>query len=410
MESTQLQNKKLPLWEFILIIYLFALYLIPTVSMGSTTLLLLLLVYSGYIALTDASASNFTVKALGLIFVLAFFYAVLTDAASIAQNASNREIKRFISKTYQYLTFYLPAILFVRINTRATLKQKRWLMGIGIAMMVYVIISTWIYLIEHPDATKSIESFGGEAEQDVANYYFIYAVPILLGVVAVYMQQTKGLLKAAMLVLILLGIVFLVNSQYTIAILITVIGVLLQILRNMRSVIGKVLLCFVIFVCALFLPQILQLAINAIPSEQVATRLSEILGFFTGQGMDTQNLGGRMSLYGRTVEAFFQSPLWGNRYLDFDGHSTFLTVLADTGILGGIPFYMLLVNSCKTVKAQLGKRRSQYNLILVMFVLMGLTNPIHAAMPLGLTLWLLAPITLQEIIKEEPTHEKALEN
>lgn len=410
METTQLKNKRLPIVEFILIIYLFALYLIPTVSMGSTTLLMLLLVYCGYLILVDRKLAVFVLKTLLLIFFIAFFYALLTDAASISQNVDNRVMKRFISKTYQYLTFYLPAILFIRINKVATLKQKRWLTAVGFIMMVYVIISTWIFLIEHPGATKTIESFGGDATHDVANYYFIYAVPILLAVIAAFAQESKGVVKLLAYGSILFGVVFLVNAQYTIAILIAVIGVLMQILRNMRSLAGKILLGFVFVIAALFLPQILRLAISVIPSEQVATRLSEILGFFSGQGMDTQNLGGRMSLYGRTVLAFFQSPIWGNRFLNFDGHATFLTVLADTGILGGIPFYVLLCTTYKKVKNQLFESQKHFKVIITMFVLMGLTNPIHAAMPLGLAVWLLAPLMLQAITKEELTDEEALEN
>ena len=410
MDTPQFQNKKLPFLEFILIIYLFALYLIPTISMGSTTLLILLLAYCGYLLFMDRPLANMVIGTLILIFFLAFFYALLTDAASIAQDAGNREIKRFISKTYQYLTFYLPAILFVRINKTASQKQKRWILIAGLGMMVYVIISTWIYLIQHPGATKTIESFGGDAENDVANYYFIYAIPLMLATLATYAQQTTGIKKVLSWVGIVLGVIFLVNSQYTIALLITVVGVLIQLLRSMRSKSGKILLTFAFVVGALFLPQILQFAITLIPSEDVATRLSEVLGFFTGQGMDTQNLGGRMSLYGRTVVAFFQSPIWGNRYLGFDGHATFLTVLADTGILGGIPFYVLLCTTYKKVKSKLSQSRINYKVVLIMFVLMGLTNPIHAAMPLGLALWLLAPMTLQAIMKEDISYEKALEN
>lgn len=403
-------NKKLPFLEFIFIIYLFALYLLPAVSMGSTTLLLLLVVYCGYMVFVDKTMFPVVAKTVLLILALAFFYALLTEGASIAQNVSNRELKRFISKTYQYLTLYFPAILFVRLHKTATVKQKRWLAAIGAVLMVYVIVTTWIFLQENPDATREWENFEENSTQGVADYAFIYAVPILLAVIAVFMSNSKGIMKWIALVLLLVGILFLVSAQYTLAIMIAVIGVLLQVLRNMRSPVGKVLFGFGILVAALCLPQILMLAIQNIPSEQITTRLTEVHAFLTGKGMDSHNLGGRMSLYGRTLEAFFKSPIWGNRRLSFDGHATFLTVLSDTGILGGSVFYILLATVCKIIKKQMGKCRKQYDLIIIMFVLMGLVNPIHASMPLGIATWLLAPLSIQLMIKEDPIDEKALEN
>ena len=102
------------------------------------------------------------------------------------------------------------------------------------------------------------------------------------------------------------------------------------------------------------------------------------------------------------------SPLWGHRQLGFDGHATFLTVLADTGIIGGIPFFALLSSIYKRVKAQLTNGIPQFKVIFIMFIMMGLTNPIHASFPLGLAVWFLAPLTIELIFKEDYSHEKKL--
>lgn len=410
MDLTLLSRKKLPFWEILLIIYLFVAYLVPSFSLGSTTLLLLLLVYCAYIVFIDSEMFTSVAIPLLLIFALAAAYALLTDASSIAENVSNRELKRFISKFYQYLTIYFPAILFIRINRIATKKQKILFAAIGIALMVYVIITTWIYLIAHPGATKEWESFEETNQQDIANYHFIYAIPVLISVISIVMLRIKGIAKPISLALILVGIVFLVNAQYTLSILITIIGVLVQLFRNIRSTLSKALFVLAMLAVAVFLPTILEIAIAAIPHEQVTERLREIHAFLTGQGAGGYNLNGRLTLYGKTILAFFKSPIWGHRHLNFDGHATFLTILSDTGILGGIPFYALFVTICREVKSQLKESRSQFGVIIFMFVMMGVTNPVHASLPLGLATWFLAPLTIQLVLKEDSRNGKSLEN
>lgn len=410
MNFTLLSRTKLPFWEILLIIYLFAAYLVPSVSLGSTMLLLLLLVYCAYIVFIDQEMFTTVVVPLVLICFLAVAYALLTDASSIAENVSNRELKRFISKLYQYVTIYFPAILFVRINRIATKTQKTVFVGIGISLMVYVIITTWLFLLENPEATRHWDDFDENAELDVANYYFVYAVPIIISAISIFMLKYRGITRYFSLALVIVGLIFLVNAQYTLAILIAIIGVLVQVFRHIKTTLYKTIFLLVILAVSFFLPQILAYAIRTLPAGHVTVRLQEIHAFLTGQGADGYNLNGRLTLYGKTIVAFFQSPLWGNRRLDFDGHATFLTVLSDTGILGGIPFYALLISICRHMKKQLGTHQAQFGVIIIMFCLMGLTNPIHASLPLGLTTWFLAPLSIQLIIKEDPQNGQALEN
>ncbi|MBQ6997297.1 MAG: hypothetical protein IJO72_06085 [Oscillospiraceae bacterium] len=410
MDLVLLSRKKLPFWEILLIIYLFVAYLLPAYSLGSTILLALLLVYCAYMMIIDADLLPIVAISLVLIVLLALFYTLLTDTRTIAQDVANRTTKQFTAKMYQYTSLYFPAFLFFRVHKTATRKQKLLLTGAGIALMVYVIVITWIYLIENPGAIKQ---WGGDVDlssMNLAGYYFVYAVPMIISVMSIIMIQFKGIPRWLSIVAVILGIIFLVNAQYTLAILIAVIGVLFQIFRNIRSTLNKILFALCVIALSLFLPQILEYAIRIIPSKQVVLRLSEILDFLVGKGADGYNLNGRLTLYGDTIKAFLQSPFIGNRQLDFDGHATFLTVLSDTGILGGLPFYGLFFSLSRHTKKQLGEHKAQFGVVTTMFGLMGLTNPIHASLPLGLTTWFLAPLAIELIFKEDAANGKALEN
>ena len=410
MNFTLLSRTKLPFWEILLIIYLFAVYLVPSLALGSTTMLFLLLIYCAYIVFIDQKLFSTVAVPLVLILLLSFLYTVLTDSATIAATASNRELKVFLSTFHQYLSLYFPALLFIRINRIATKTQKQILAAAGISLIIYVIFTTWTYLLEHPDAARHWEDFEEIGEEDVANYYFVYAVPIIISAFSIFMLKYRGIIRYLSLILVIVGIIFLVNAQYTLAILITVIGVLIQVFRHIKTTLNKVFFVFAMLIGAVFLPQILEYAIHIIPSQQVSLRLSEIRDFLTGKGAGGYNLNSRLTLYGKSILAFLKSPIWGNRRLNFNGHATFLIVLSDTGILGGIPFYTLLVYIYKKISAQFTAHKSQFGAIIIMFCMMGLTNPVHAAQPLGMVTWFLAPLIIQLMLKEDSDHGKSLEN
>lgn len=396
-----MNDKKLAKPEFAFIILLFAIYLLPNVSVGSTTLMGILVVYSVYIFFFDRDIYDVVVVTLLLISVLALAYAMLTDANSISQTVSNRTLKRFISKFYQYICLYFPAILFVHVNRKASSKQKKVLMIISVVMIAYVIFTTWMFLLENPDATREWDKFDENAEKGVANYYFIYAIPMVVSVITACYLKLKGYARFFSVVAVITLIIFLVNAQYTLSVIIALIGIVYQIYKSIKNTSNRVLFVLAVVLVVPFVPSFLELSISVIRSEQMRIRLSEVYDFLTGKGTGGYNLNGRFTLYWKTIQAFFASPIIGNRNLSFDGHATFLTVLSDIGLVGGVPFYTLVYFVTSKINRALGEKKKQFSSVALMFVLMGVTNPIHASQPLGLATWFLAPLMIQTIFKNE---------
>lgn len=397
---TDKQNKLATL-EFALIVLLMAIYLLPSVSIGSTTFLGMLIMYSAYIFFFDRKSSQTVVAVLLLVALLALVYAFLTDANSIAQTVSNRTLKRFISKMYQYYTLYFPAVIFVHVKMKASLKQKKTLMVVSLIMIVFVMYTTWMFLLENPDATREWENFDENAQKGVANYYFIYAIPIIISIITACYVKLRKTAKYISIVLVLVGLIFLINAQYTLSVIISIIGIVFQIYRSVKKSSSKVFFVLAVILISFFIPTLLEFAIENIKSEQMTIRLSELHDFLTGKGAGGYNLNGRLTLYWETLKAFFKSPIIGNRNLSFDGHATFLTVLSDTGILGGVPFYTLLCFVVCRINRMLREKKIQFAAVVLMFVLMGTTNPIHASMPLGLATWFIAPLMIETIFNEE---------
>ena len=137
-----------------------------------------------------------------------------------------------------------------------------------------------------------------------------------------------------------------------------------------------------------------------VKSAQISLRFRELANFFSSGDASGYNLEGRLTLYWETIKAFFASPLYGNRTLNFDGHATFLTILSDTGILGGIPFYILYFMTKKKIETIIEDTTRLFTIPFLMLVIMGLTNPIHAAYPVGFAIWFIAPLILSIIIEK----------
>ncbi len=399
--------------EFAIVLLLSAYYIMPAVnsSIGSITIVMLGLAYLAFVFLVDPPIRGSMVKMLLAIVVLAFFYTVLTDTDSISATASNYELKQFFSRFYQYFMMYFPVILLTRVDQLVN-KQQRWILLLAtLVMIAYVVITTMSILAEDANATRGWQNFDEYEGENLGNYYFVYAVPIIIACLSACVVRSPFWVKVLCIAMILFFFVFLINAQYTLAILISIIGVAYQVTKSIKPVVGKAMFLLALLVFCLFIPNMLEFAIERIRSAQITTRLREILAFLTGEGADGYNLNGRLTLYWETIKAFFASPLWGNQYLGFDGHATFLTVLANTGILGGIPFYWLFFSSRKHVLTLAEDSKELLKPAILMFALMGLTNPIQAAQPLAFATWFIAPLMIMTIFKKENVQdEKAVEN
>ncbi len=399
--------------ELAVVLFISAYYIMPAVnSMISPIMAVMMgLAYLAFVFMVDPPIRSRMLLMLSAIVLLAFFYTVLTDTETISDTVSNYKFKQFFSKLFQYLTMYFPVLLFIRVHQLADKKQRFILLSVCFIMIVYVALSTLRILAEDASATRSWGNENDYQGENLGGYYFVYAVPILIAILAGCFVKMRIVAKCFSILTIGFFLVFLINAQYTLAILITVIGIIYQIFKSIKEPLVKLLFFVAVVLLCMFIPNILEFAIQHIPSEEIVVRLREIYNFLTGGGADGYNLSNRLELYWKSIVAFFNSPIWGNRVLGFDGHATFLTVLARTGILGGIPFYWLFFSSRKHLLTLAGDNRELLKPVILMFALMGLTNPIHASQPLAYATWFIAPLAVITIFGEETVKdEKAVEN
>lgn len=391
---------KMGLLELALIIFISAYYILPSVSNNFPQVFILFafMAYTVYICFKQLKESAYIIACFLIIAFIALMYTVLTDTDSISANATNYELKSFYSKLLQYFYMFFPAFLTFRIANSADLKQKKLLLTIISIMIVLVIILTIRELEINPNITRSWKDFDESSKNNVASYTFVYAIPIFISILVIsFNKSNNGYIKLLIVLLGILSFVFLLRAQYTLALLIAVIGLLAGFIKTTKSSWLKLISIITVAIMLVFSGDILSFMASKVDSSQISLRLRELSDFFTSGDASGYNLGSRFNLYWKSILAFFASPIWGNRSLDFDGHATFLTVLSDTGILGGIPFYYLYFSMRKRIINVICDHNNFFNVSFVMLVLMGLTNPIHAAFPVGFTVWFVVPLIIMII-------------
>ena len=367
--------------EFLLIVFFFAYYLLPAVSSVVPFMVALFtaIAYLAYLFIREPNWRVQIVVFLIITFGMSLMFFFLTQTSTISSSASNYALKRIASKMNQFFMMFFPACLFVRIYTKASYKQKKMLYWLAMIMFAVVVFNTFIELMTNESAARKWTEFDEQSQNNIGTYSFVYVVPMLVTALTSLLYTQKGNKKLLIVGIIAFLFVFLLSAQYTLAILISVIGIALQISANIKNGAGKILLWLLLVSSLFLLPTCFEFLSNVIKSEHISVRFKELAAFFGGGDASGYNLNGRLELYWKSIQAFFKSPIIGNRKLSFDGHATLLTVPADIGILGLVGLWLLILKSKKHISTFMGERKKQFSPVIVCLIIMGLTNPIHGA-------------------------------
>lgn len=402
LKEAQKNNNGLPLIELGAILFFAAYYLLPVVgNMFSEIMVVFLgLAYMTYILLIDIKESKFIFAFVLLAVYISLMYFLLTETSTINANVTNYGVKRFMSKFFQYFFMFFPSVLTLRFIANANNKQKNFILIFISLLITYVMLVTIHEIEMHPDITRMWDSDIETTSDNIASYYFVYAIPIIISVLIMFISKNhKILFKIIAIAFVIFSFVFLLQAQYTLSILIAMVGLILGFLISSKSTLIKIIVSISIVILMFLLPDILKYVATNVKSAQISIRFRELANFFSSGDASGYNLDGRLTLYWETIKAFFVSPLYGNRTLNFDGHATFLTILSDTGILGGIPFYILYFMTKKKIETIIEDTTGLFTIPFLMLVIMGLTNPIHAAYPVGFAIWFVVPLILSFIIE-----------
>ena len=402
-ENKLIEKKGMGLFEILLIAFFTAYFILPSFG-ARVPFMFVLMAALGYclcIALFERKASPKVSRFLTMISVLVLVYVFTCETRTVALSASNRELKIFISKMNSYLMMFFPLLMFYRLKEHAGERNKKMLLYFAYALMAYVFGKTLIEMIANPGITRHWSGFAEISESNIGSYSFVYSVPFMAVIFGMFLLKARS--SAAKLVFFICIVVcfyFLLLAQYTLALLITIIGLVVLFVQVYDSVSIKALIVCLVIAFFVLAPYIFNWLADNVPSESMSIRLREIGDFFSSGDASGENLGSRMTLYITALQYFLRSPLYGHRTLTFDPHSTIFSIMADTGLLGFVPFMYVFTGSNKVSKTLIGESAKLFTPIFFMLIVMGLTNPIHSTKQVSFAVWYIVPLTIDLYINK----------
>ena len=406
-----MDESKIYKWEFFFIFLLILYYVLPVIQdffpFGIGTLFGAL--YALYIARSEKGLSESLYKLLVFSIFISLIYLLFTETNSIGSNVTDRSLKRIVSKYDQVFNLFFPAFIGCRVALRASVKQKKMLLFTFFVCFAIVIFQTIKAMQIYPNITRSFENRSEEELEmysslrsigltNIGSFYFVYSVPFIVVVFLSFFLNESRLWGKILALFILTELFsFIIKSQFSLAFLITIIGLSLMLYATSRSSNTRSLSVVVLILFVLVSPILLSQYASQSSSALMSTRLTEVSDFIQLGDKSGDNLSGRLDLYWRSIVAFFNSPIIGNRHLDFDGHATFLTYLSDVGLLGSIPFFYLFRISYKSILHCIRIRKEEFRVLFIMIILMGMTNPIVNSYSIPLCLWFVSPLILSYI-------------
>ena len=321
-------------WPFELLIVLYVFhttlpvfgFLIPAIVHGASMFLLYIM-----LATYDKHFGQNVVKTLPIfsIYILNIIY---------------RGFSNFAVDIYWDLQIFLYPLLALYLMRYANGKTlKRMLIFIGVSYMITA-ITTYIGNIIFPLASRTIVSTEDVNQvntyrlYNIGGFNIIYAFVLLLPVV-IYMMRDKILPLFWGIIVLIVILATILESEYTTALLVSTLTLVSLFLMRKRLSSKSVLalLAGIIIVVILFdqyiFPQMSRL-IGVFEGEQINQKLRELSEFSVGQEAYEGDLGARYNFYKLSIESFANNPIWGSKEAALSGHSLILDTLGQSGLVG----------------------------------------------------------------------------
>ena len=225
------------------------------------------------------------------------------------------------------------------------------------------------------NSTGDWETLYGYWKQGMADYAMA-AMMMFMPVVLVYLfkKTNKRREKNLALLGIVLAIMFMYLGQVTTTFIFCLFVTLLSTVRSKNVTFTYIGIALLAVFIVTQLSGLLDLAVKYTGDSSMNDRFLSMSGAISGEELDdSSDAGIRMTLLNRTLSTFFSNPILGNPTALRGGHNYFLDCLAKYGIIGCLPFFLLLKHQYKIISSRLSKEARQYYMIIfLVFILYGI--------------------------------------
>lgn len=336
---------------------------------------------------------------------------------------------RYIKKSWVMLIFVLAVIISKIVWANEALYFKQFFMSyayclILLAMYIYyfyygtkqyikimlliffadiaiVIIHTYFELLTNPIVARAISTsvefqeklLGGKKLVGIGGYGLCYQI-IFLPIIIEYMFYRKkyNFLKYG---IYMFGAIFLFKAQITMALLLYIFSVaimsfILDTKKRKDYIFKIILLILTIYIC--FYYQEILLSVAQLASNDLRTRILELIEFDGIKNATDGDIGARVRLYTMSLLAFVENPIIGILGKSgYGSHSTFLDLLGGfglVGILGIVGLLSPMLAMKKLVKKDTNLKRMSI-IAIVIFSILSCLNVSTSSEILSMVLFIL---------------------
>jgi len=181
----------------------------------------------------------------------------------------------------------------------------------------------------------------------VATYTFINALPFLfIPFVYIVKKSNDKRLRLFMSVIILLSLFAVIKTSWAAALIFSVIAIFIGfIVKSSKRILTKIVSTFIVVIFInLFSVQILDLAGNAFSKDTGLSKKINDVQQSLNEKARVGEIEQRGELYDISIGTFLKNPFLGSMNGAIGGHTFWIDLLAQYGILGVFPFFMAIIS------------------------------------------------------------------
>lgn len=299
-------------------------------------------------------------------FVLGFFFG------------GDSDIIIWVSK---FLTMAIPLVISSSLFTPQSKGDCRFVSKYALIVSFITVLLSIRVLINDGTALRTTSMANSMGDWDLLYHYWrmgmadyaMAAMMMLMPVVLVFALKYSDVRKHKYLFYagIVTIIVFMFLGQVTTTFVLCLMATILSLVDTKNRAFSVMSVFLIIIFCIVFFTGIMDYAISATTGSEMNEKFSSVAGVSSGEALDeASDAGIRWMLTMRSINSFISHPLLGSVTAKIGGHNYFLDILAKYGIIGCLPFFLLIKNQYKLISSFLSDNAKRFYLIMLLFFIL----------------------------------------
>lgn len=313
------------------------------------------------------------------------------------------DMKDSLNELLRNLRFYIPVSLGFYAASHLKHRSKTMLLYSFLLLVFYIIFVTIAALFKNPMLTRALAegvtisaNTASYRLHNVGGYEFSYMIGVLtLVFVSYFIQPGRKAGKWFALIAAALCFFYILESQYTILLILTTVFSVIIVFRRQSHFLIKGFLILSLILLIFNLEGFFIYLSQHMKQQMLATKFSWLADFFSGNSVQ-EALHSRPGLYLEAFLDFCKSPIWGSATPSSDSaHSYVLGLLSGCGLLGLSCYLVIFLEAKRHIENCLmcmKKDISLFRYACWYVFLLSILNPIGTSFEIAIILYFFIPV------------------